>query len=150
MTSPNLSDADRSYWTSQLTRPDALVINGGLYFVGPEPHPVDLAANPKLYGSYGTGYTIGRHDGSQTVTHNLCSCGEIPADLRPADNAAFIGDPEPTPTPLPPAHVHFEHLDYIGGSYPYECVVCYLRFDTSEVPSEIAAAILTRFSGGDQ
>jgi hypothetical protein len=144
------SDDSRRYWTGMLSRPEALIIDGNLYFVGPEPTAADLAANPKLYGCYGTGFTIGHADGAQTLTHNLRSCGAIPADLRPADNAAFLGEPEPIPTPLPPAHEHFEHLDYIGGSYPYECVVCYRRFDTREVPAGLANAIFATMTGGDQ
>jgi DNA-directed RNA polymerase subunit RPC12/RpoP len=142
MSSP-ISDDTRRYWTGLLARPDALIIDGSLYFVGPEPTPADLAANPKLYGCYGTGFTIGHADGTETVTHNLGSCGAIPHDdLRPVDNAAFLGEPEKTPMPLPPAHQHFEHLDYIGGAYPYECVVCHRRFLATEVPAEIAAAVL--------
>ncbi|PYC69193.1 hypothetical protein C7C45_15935 [Micromonospora arborensis] len=140
MTSHTLSDSTLRYWTNQLALPGALVIDGHLYFVGPEPAPTDLAANPKLYGCYGTGFTIGHADGTQTVTHNLSCCGEIPPALRPADNAAFIGEPEQTPTPAIAAHDHFEHLDYIGGSYPFECCFCYLRFDPSDIPASKAAS----------
>jgi hypothetical protein len=142
------SDDSRRYWTGMLARPDALVIDGDLYFIGPEPDPADLAANPKLYGFYGTGFTIGHADGTQTVTHNLRSCGAIPDGLRPADNAAFIGKPEPTPTPRIPDHNHDDHLDYIGGSYPFECLVCYRRFDVSEVPAPVVAAIHASLTGG--
>ena len=136
------------YWIATLADPGALIIDGHLYFIGDEPEPADLAANPKLYGCYGTGFLIGRDDGTQTVTHNLGQCGEIPAALRPADNAAFIGEPEPTPTPAPPAHQHFEHLDYIGGTYPYECGVCYRRFSADEVPVEVADAVTDSLYGG--
>lgn len=142
------SDDARRDWLKMLAEPGALIVDGNLYFVGPEPTPADLAASPKLYGCYGTGFTIGHADGTQTVTHNLGCCGAIPDELRPADNAAFIGEPQFTPMPLPPAHDHFEHLDYIGGSHPYECVVCYRRFEAAKVPAEVADAIFEGFTGG--
>ena len=31
------------------------------------------------------------------------------------------------------SHICFEHLDYIGGNYPYECLICGMRHDTPEV-----------------
>jgi hypothetical protein len=138
MSSYNSAD-NRRYWIEQLARPDALIIVGSLYFIGPEPSPADLAANPKRYGCYGTGFTIGHADGRQTVTHNLMSCGAVPDDLRwqHGDNAAFLGIPEPIWQPFPPAHECLENLDCIGGSYPYECVVCYRRFADDEVPPEL-------------
>jgi hypothetical protein len=146
--STHTADDTRRYWTNQLSKPGALIIDGTLCFIGPEPAPGDLAANPKLFGCYGTGFTIGHDVGTQTVTHNLLCCGTIPADLRPADNAAFIGEPQPTPTPATPAHDHFEYLDYIGGSYPFECCYCHRRFDTSEVPASIAHALIGSLTGG--
>jgi hypothetical protein len=143
------SDDNRRYWTEQLARPDALIIDGSLCFAGPEPTPADLAADPKSYGCYGTGFTVGLADGTQIITHNLMSCGAIPEDLRPVDNAAFIGEPVYTPLPRPAAHHCLDHLDYIGPcSYPYECLVCYRRFDTSDVPAEIADTILADMAGG--
>jgi hypothetical protein len=66
------------------------------------------------------------------VTHNLGHCGTIPAALRPADNAAFIGEPERIPMPTIPAHNHAAYLDNIGGSYPYECLRCYMRFENPQ------------------
>ena len=146
--STHISDERRRDWTAMLAKPGALVIHGGLYFVGPEPTPAELAANPKLYGCYGTGFTIGHDDGRQTITHNLGCCGSIPEDLRPADNAAFIGEPQYMPIPPPPAHDHFAYLDYIGGGYPFECIACYRRFGADEVPTEIADAIFERLAGG--
>jgi hypothetical protein len=148
--SADLTDATRDYWTAKLSDPAAIIIDGHLYVVGAEPGPADLAANPKLYGCYGAGFTIGPADGTQTVTHNLGCCGEIPPAMRPADNAAFLGEPEPTPAPPPPAHRHVDHLDWIGGSYPYECVVCSLRFSESEVPAEVAEQVLYGLIGGDE
>jgi hypothetical protein len=39
-------------------------------------------------------------------------------------------------------HNCFDHLDYIGGSYPYECVFCYRRYDQDDVNADaIACAI---------
>lgn len=137
-----------AYWTDMLARPGALIIGGRLYFIGPEPSPADLAAHPKSYGCYGAGFTIGHADGRQTITHNLGCCGEIPAEYRPADNAAFIGEPLPTPTPETLPHNHFGHLDYIGGSYPFECVVCGLRYRMDEVPDDLAYDILFGLTGG--
>jgi hypothetical protein len=145
VTSHALTDDYRRSWTNQLSLPDALIIGGNLYFVGPEPATADLLANPKQYGCYGTGFTIGRSDGTQVITHNLGCCGEIPAALRPADNAAFIGEPQTVPLPAIPVHDHFDHLDYIGGSYPYECVVCHLRFAPDEVPADVAAEVINSF-----
>jgi hypothetical protein len=84
------------YWHDRLAEPDGLVINGNLYFAGPEPTPPDLYRYPKGYGCYGAGFLIGREDGTQILTHNLGHCGEIPAALRPADNAAFL-DKRQTP-----------------------------------------------------
>lgn len=135
------SDDSRRYWTNMLAEPGALIIDGDLYFIGAEPTPADLAANPKLYGCYGTGFTIGHADGTQTITHNLGCCGAIPEDVRPADNAAFIGEPVYTPLPAIPSHNHWDYLDYIGGSYPFECTYCYRRYDTDEVPPTIAARL---------
>jgi hypothetical protein len=143
------SDDSRRYWTAMLATPGALIIDGNLYFVGDEPTPADLAANPKLYGCYGTGFTIGHADGTQTITHNLGCCGAIPDDIRPADNAAFIGEPVTTPIPKIATHDHFGHLDYIGGHYPFECVLCGLRFTEDEVPDDIAGYILLGLTGGD-
>jgi hypothetical protein len=85
------------YWTANLADPNALIIDGTLYFVGPEPTTTDLISFPKLYGCYGTGFVIGRDDGTQITTHNLYVSGAIPTGLRPADNAAFLGEPMPTP-----------------------------------------------------
>ncbi|GLZ00582.1 hypothetical protein [Actinoplanes sp. NBRC 103695] len=143
------SDDSRRYWLKMLSQPGALVIDGNLYFVGPEPDPADLAANPKLHGCYGTGFTIGHADGTQTVTHNLGCCGAIPGDVRPADNAAFIGQPELAPKPAVLVHNHFDHLDYIGGHYPFECLVCYRRFEYTEVPSDVAETLLASLLGDE-
>jgi hypothetical protein len=130
-----------AYWRSQIGEPGALVIDGDLYFIGTEPTRTDLLANPKLYGCYGTGFRVRSSDGTETVTHNLGHCGTIPAALRPADNAAFIGEPEHIPTPRVAPHNCFDHLDYIGGHYPYECVYtnCYLRYDHGEVIAYVTA-----------
>lgn len=141
MTSAKLTDDTRQNWLGMLARPGALIIDGNLYFVGPEPTAIELAADPKRYGCYGTRFLIGHDDGTQTVTHNLGCCGQIPAELRPADNAAFLGVPQRTPLAAPPVHTHFDHLDYIGGSHPYECVVCGNRYAADEVPEEIADAV---------
>jgi hypothetical protein len=144
MTTWNSGDCNR-YWTKLLAKPGALIIDGDLYFVGDEPTPAELAANPKRYG---TRWTIGLADGTQIVTHNLGCCGVIPTDVCPADNAAFIGEPVATPVPRLATHDCFEHLDYIGGSAPYECLFCYQRFYTSDIPAGIADTIFAEMAGG--
>jgi hypothetical protein len=128
-----------AYWTEMLAKSGALVIDGDLYFVGSEPTHTDLLANPKRYGCYGMGFRIRHLDGTETVTHNLGHCGTIPAHLRLADNAAFVGDPEPTPIPHPAAHNCLDCLDYIGGSYPYECVFCYRRYEQADINHHLAS-----------
>jgi hypothetical protein len=148
MSSWNSDDSAR-YWTQMLAKSGALVINGDLYFVGAEPTSAELAANPKAYGCYGAGFTIGLDDGTQIVTHNLGCCGAVPTAVCPPDNAAFIGEPTTTPLPRVATHDCFDHLDYIGGPGPYECLFCYQRFHASEIPAAARDSALAYLTGGE-
>ncbi len=81
------------FWAEQFATPGGLIINGNHYRIGDEPTPAELAAHPKFYGCYGDEFVIRMSDGTQTVTHNLWSQGEIPARLSRPDNAAFVDRP---------------------------------------------------------
>ncbi|MFY1675061.1 hypothetical protein ACN27G_34845 [Plantactinospora sp. WMMB334] len=123
------------FWAHQFATPGGLIIGGCHYRISEEPTAEQLAEYPKLCGSNGARFTIRLNDGTEVITHNLWGQGNIPPGLTRPDNAEFVGDPEPAPRPRPATHDCLDHLDYIGGSYPYECLYrhCGRRYDQADI-----------------
>lgn len=86
---------DDSHWFDAIAgvkSGERIVIDGGVYAIGPEPSSGQLRNHSAHYGFGGAEFRIRMPDGSERVTHNLWFNGPIPERWRARlpDNAGFV------------------------------------------------------------